>query len=108
MVDDKFDKVEDLGSAIQNAATRALYPRYAEALNSGQRVTFGPLALDKQGLYAGQKSLTWGEIKAVKLAQGVLSVKKEGGWFNWTTATVPQIPNFFVFYDLLGRLTKVE
>ena len=59
-------------------------------------------------MYAGQKALTWGEIKAVKLAQGVLSVKKEGGWFNWTTATVPQIPNFFVFYDLLGRLTKVE
>lgn len=108
VLDDKFDKIEDLGTALQRSASAALFPRYAEALKRGERVTFGPLALDPQGLYAGNKSLKWDEIKGVKLEKGTLSVKKEGGWFNWTSATVPQIPNFFVFYDLLSRFTKVE
>ncbi len=107
-LDDKFDKIEDLGNAVQRGATQALFPHYAQAVQNGQRVSFGPLALDARGLYSGDKSLAWNEIKAVKLDRGSLSIKKEGGWFNWSTVTVPQIPNFFIFYDLLSRFTKIE
>ncbi|MBL8056782.1 MAG: hypothetical protein JNK29_08795 [Anaerolineales bacterium] len=108
VLDDKFDKVEELGTAVQRGATQALYPHYAQAVQNGQRVAFGPLALDAQGLYSGDKTLAWKDIKAVKLDRGNLSIKKEGGWFSWATVTVPQIPNFFIFYDLLGRFTKIE
>lgn len=108
VLDDKLDKVEELGNAIQDSVSRVLYPRYAAALNNGQRLTFGPLAIDRQGIYAGNKSLMWNEIKAIKIAQGNISVKKEGGWFNWASATVPQIPNFFVFYSLIKQMTTVE
>lgn len=108
VLDDKFDKIADLGGAIQKGTTNVLYPRYVAALQSGQRLTFGPLAIDGQGIYSGNKSLLWSEIKAIKLNAGNISVKKEGGWFNWASATVPQIPNFFIFYDLISRLTKVE
>jgi len=38
----------------------------------------------------------------------LISVKKDKGWFNWATVTVPQIPNFFIFYELIGRFTKIE
>jgi hypothetical protein len=107
-LDNKYPKIGDLGKAISIGATNALLPKYIASINSGQRVTFGPLALDRAGMYLGNKALTWQEIKAVKIAQGIISVKKEGGWFNWATVTVPQIPNFFVFYDLVSRFTKIE
>jgi hypothetical protein len=107
-IDNKFPNVETLGKAITDGAAKALFPAYMTALKSGQRVTFGPLALDAQGLYSGNKSLTWQEIKAVKINKGIISVRKEGGWFNWVTVTVPQIPNFWIFVDLVSRFTKLE
>ncbi len=108
VLDDKLANVEALGTAIQQSVTRTLWPRYAQAAQSGQRLTFGPLAIDPQGLYSGNKSVRWDEIKAVKLERGIISIKKDGGWFNWASVGVPQIPNFFIFYELLGRYTTVE
>lgn len=108
VLDDKLNKVEELGSAIQKEVSNTLWPGYVAAINNGQRLTFGPLALDKEGLYSGKKSIAWKEIKAIKLQQGTISVKKEGGWFNWASVTVPQVPNFFIFYELISQLTKVE
>lgn len=106
--DDKLKGIEDLGNAIQNGVSNVLFPRYATAINNGQRVNFGPLGLDREHLYSGNKSLLWSEIKGVKLDRGNISIKKEGGWFSWASVTVPQVPNFFVFYALLRNFTKIE
>ena len=107
-LDNKFVKIEDLGNAIISGSANVLFPRYVQALQQGQRLTFGPLAIDPNGIYSGNKSLRWDEIKGIRIHQGTVSVKKEGGWFNWATAAVPQIPNFLIFYNLIGRFTKVE
>jgi len=108
--DDRLGKeVETLGQALQNGVSSALYPRYMQALDNGQKITFGPLALDRAKFYSGKKELTWAEIPAVKIEKGIISVKKEGkGWFNWTAVSVPQIPNFYVFITILERLGKLE
>lgn len=107
-LNNQLPKIEALGKAVSVGTANALFPRYAADLRSGQRVSFGPLAMDANGLYSGNKSVLWNEIKAVKIQQGVISVKKEGGWFNWASVTVPQVPNFWIFYDLVSRFTKVE
>jgi hypothetical protein len=102
-------QVEALGRAIQSGASSALFPRYWQSLQNGQKVSFGPLALDKQKLYSGKKELPWTEIPSVKIEKGNISIKKEGkGWFNWAAVSVPQVPNFYVFYEIVRRLTKVE
>jgi len=109
VLNDKFKKVEDLGNAVLNGSSNALWPKYWQAVQSGQRLTFGPLALDTQKVYSGKKELLWSEIKAIKIQRGTISVsKKDGGWFAWTTASVPQIPNFYVFYKMVGKFAKVE
>jgi hypothetical protein len=108
VLDNRLRDVEPLGGGVVRASARALQPRYANALDAGQRLFFGPLALDLQGLYAGKKALSWGEIKAIKLEQGVLSVAKEGKWLSWASVTVPQVPNFYVLMTLLSRFTTVE
>ncbi len=108
--DDRLGKgVEQLGTALQDGVSKVLFPRYAQALDNGQKVTFGPLALDREKFYSGKKELTWAEVPAVKIDKGIISVRKEGkGWFNWTAVSVPQIPNFYVFITLLNRLGKLE
>jgi hypothetical protein len=108
VLDDRLRDVESIGGPVVKTSAVRLLPRYVQALQAGQRVSFGPIAIDPQGIYSGSKSLAWSEIKAVKLDRGVLSVAKEGKWLNWTSATVPQIPNFYVLMTLLDRFTKVE
>lgn len=101
--------VEELGRAIQTGAAAALFPRYWQALQNGQKLQFGPLALDKTNLYSGKKELPWAQIPSIKIEKGNISVKKDGkGWFNWAAVSVPQIPNFYIFYELVSRITKVE
>ena len=108
VLDNKLAGIEQLGNEVVRGSSIALFPRYWQALQNGQRLTFGPLGIDKQGLYSGNKSLQWSEIKAIKIQQGTISVKKEGGWFNWASVTVPQVPNFYIFYDLVRRFAMVE
>jgi len=106
--DDKLKNVEELGNAIQDGVSAAIFPRYAAAINNGQRVNFGPLGIDKDNIYAWKKSVPWSEIKAVKIERGSISIKKEGGWFSWAAVTVPQVPNFWVFYALIRNFATVE
>lgn len=109
VLDDRLGKkVEELGKAVQTAVSNSLYPQYVNAIKNGQRVDFGPLALDNQKLYAGKKELRWDEIKAVKINKGTISVQKDKGWFSWASVTVPQVPNFFIFYELVRAYTKIE
>lgn len=107
-LDDKFKDIEALGSAIQKNVTQALYPKYVAALKAGSRLEFGPLALDYNKLYSGKKELAWDEIKSIRVRGGSVSVKKDKGWFSWCNSSVPQIPNFFIFYALLKNFTTVE
>ena len=51
--------------AIQSGVSNALFPRYWRDLQNGQKLTFGPIALDNDRLYAGRKELTWQEIPTV-------------------------------------------
>ena len=101
--------VEELGRAIQQGTASALFPRYWQALQNGQKLNFGPLGLDKTNLYSGKKELPWSQIPSIKIEKGNISIKKDGkGWFAWAAASVPQIPNFFIFYEIVSRLTKIE
>ncbi len=107
-LNDQLAKIEDLGRAVQQGVSSALWPQYEQALEAGQRLSFGPLGLDSERLYSGNKVLPWSEIKAISIKKGVISVKKEKGWFNWASVTVPQIPNFFIFLEIASRFTNVE
>jgi uncharacterized protein DUF6585 len=105
----RFAKIEELGKAIQSNVSAALLPRYVQALNSGQRLTFGPLAIDRAGLYAGDKSLPWREIEAIKLQDGHIAVKGAADdWYNWAPVSLAQVPNFWVFYEVASNLTRTR
>ena len=107
-LDNRFSGVEAIGEAIVRASASTLLPRYRQALAAGQRVDFGPVAIDARGIYSGGKSAGWNEVKAVRVERGMLSVAKEGKWLSWSSAMVASIPNFFVLFTLLPQFTRVE
>lgn len=107
VLDDRLRDVSTLGEALVKATASALLPAALRAYEGGERVDFGPISLDRGGLHSGGKSLPWAEVKKVKIERGQISVDRDGKWFAWTRATVPQIPNFYVLVTLLDRIGKL-
>ena len=105
----RFAQIEALGDAIQRNVSAALLPRHVQALNSGQRLSFGPLAIDRQGLYAGDTSLSWAEIAAVKLQNGAIAIKQVAAdSCDWAPLKLAQVPNFWIFFQIVRHLTSIE
>jgi hypothetical protein len=96
--------IEQLGRLLQTFVTRALLPQYVAAFNAGQTVRFGPLLVSPQGIAAGDKSVLWSEIDRVQTSHGYVSVRKAGKWLSWKSVGVSQIPNYFVFNELVNNI----
>jgi hypothetical protein len=95
------------GQRIQLNVANTQFPRYWDTYQAGHRVTFGPLALDKQKLYVGEQELPWTSIRSVKIEQGSVWIEKtDQGWIRWTAVSVPDVPNLLIFQNLIGRLTR--
>jgi hypothetical protein len=62
------------------------------------------LSVSQQGLSNGKEMLPWSDIKGIKLDKGVIAVSKQGKWLNWTTTSVAQTPNIFVFTALVDSI----
>ncbi len=98
---DQIKNVEALGNTIARETLRVLLPKVIEAYRAGSTITFGPLSVSQQGVSNGKEMLPWSQIKGIEVKRGIVSVKKEGKWLNWSTVRVPKIPNFFVFNALV-------
>ncbi|MBO0781913.1 MAG: hypothetical protein J2P37_24095 [Ktedonobacteraceae bacterium] len=102
--DDRFKKVSDLGDTLSNKATAIMLPRVLAAYNAGNVVNFGPLSVQLQGVSNGRELLPWSQISDFSVNQGIVSVRKEGKWLNWSSVEVAKIPNFFVFMALVRAI----
>ena len=105
----RFAQIEALGNAIQKHVSAAMLPRSVQALNAGQRLSFGPLSIDRQRLYAGDKALAWAEIVALTIQDGAIMIKNGAtDSSDWAPVKLGQVPNFYVFYHIVSHLTTIE
>src|SRR5262249_31464735 len=70
VVDYHLADIEHLGAAVTEAVTRVLLPVYREAFRAGQRLDFGAVWVDGQGVYAKGKMLPWNEVQGISWKQG--------------------------------------
>ncbi|MCP5094716.1 MAG: hypothetical protein GY943_04100 [Chloroflexi bacterium] len=105
---DALAKVENLGNTIQQEAFRHIFPRLIEQYNAGQTVSFGKLSISKAGIANKKETLPWNKIEGIQLTKGIISVKKEGKWLKWSTATVGQTPNIFVFTTMVDQIVGLN
>jgi len=107
--DNRLNKVQDLGPLIERAVTPTLYKRAADAYNAGQTVTFGPIAISKEGVTIGKKVYPWAEVAQVSINQGFVQVsKKGGGWFSGASASAATIPNLNVLLSIVDQIIGVK
>jgi hypothetical protein len=106
VLNDRLADVEELGNTISDKVTNYQLPQVISAYNAGQTITFGPLSISMQGVSNGKELLPWNQIKEMGVKQGVVSVRKEGKWLNWSTVEVAKIPNIFVFMALVNYVLQ--
>ena len=107
VLNDRIKNVEELGNGLSRQISEFMLPHMIAAYNAGNVITFGPLSVSQQGVSNGREMLPWPSIKEIGVNRGIVSVRREGKWLNWSTVAVANIPNFAVFMALtryiLGR-----
>jgi hypothetical protein len=103
-LNDRFNKVGELGDLVHNSVTATKIPQVFAAYNAGQTITFGPLSVSTQGISNGKNLLPWAEVKDISIQSGYIAVSKAGKWLRWSSQPVAAVPNPFLFIALVRRV----
>lgn len=96
---------EQWGPEIQQGLVNAQFPIAHDAIVRGERLQFGKLALDRNGVTTTKGTASWFEIQRVQIEQGILVLSKNGGR-TWFRLQVHKIPNFYVAYHLMRSMRQ--
>ncbi|MBN1428009.1 MAG: hypothetical protein JXB07_06460 [Anaerolineae bacterium] len=92
--DQRFSEGEKLGQVLQERIASLQLPACMAEIQTGKRIAFGVLSLDREGVYQHDKMLTWDNVGKVAIKNGMLSIsKKDGKWGHWTNVYVSEVPN---------------
>lgn len=110
VLNDAITSVEEVAKNIREAIYPLLYQRYAQAYNSGQPITFGPVTLSKAGgIQIGKKAYPWEQVAKVTIQQGFVQVaKKGGGWFSGASVMASTIPNVDIMLSMIDQLVGIS
>jgi hypothetical protein len=103
-----YDRPAEWGPLIQQEITRAQVPAATATLEAGASIGFGPLTINRGGMATNNRSISWGDVQEIQIAQGYLRIKRAGGWIRWSAKPVSAIPNFFVFLTAADRLRQAH
>jgi hypothetical protein len=106
--DDSIKNVAELGNVIQQQVTKRQLPDALKALEQGGTIPFGKLSVSAQGLSNGKETIPWWQVESVRLDRGIITVKKEGKWLNWSSIRVAETPNILVFLTLVDTIVGVK
>ena len=108
ILDDTFNKVEDLFAHIRQQSFQPILVRSCQTFDSGDIVQFGPCALSAmQGIQFGKKKYAWQDVGKIWVEQGSVFVKpKNGGLFGGASAKVHKVPNLDVFLTMANEMIK--
>jgi hypothetical protein len=104
--DHTFSRLRELGKTIEQESARYLYPQAVAAYNAGHPLRFGNLSISLAGLSDGKKTLSWNELKSIKVDEnnGAIAIRKQGKWLNWSNISLSETPNIIVFEALVNGI----
>jgi hypothetical protein len=104
--DNTFSRLRELGKTIEQESARYLYPQAVAAYNAGQALVFGKMSVSRSGLSDGRKTLSWNELKSIKVDEnnGAIAIRKQGKWLNWSNISLSETPNIIVFEALVNGI----
>jgi hypothetical protein len=97
--------LDEFGPEMERRLTAERAPDAVDALAAGQRIPYGPFAVDLTGLTTPKGTITWPQVRAVEVKQGAVRVwRVDGG--RPQSIEVAKVPNVFVFLALVETMRK--
>jgi hypothetical protein len=105
VLDDNVSGIKAVGEHVREKVTPLIYERYAQALNRGENVDFGPIRLNlAQGIWDRDRLYAWGDIDQVGAGKGYFIIEpKKGSSLRRTAVLIGDIPNFDVLMALIAE-----
>ncbi|MET7770713.1 DUF6585 family protein [Nocardia sp. NPDC005366] len=97
-----FAEGQEWGKAIQSAITGTQLPGAVTAIDAGETVHFGDIALHLDSLTFRGNTFPWEKIQLIDARSGLVRIKVDGHWHS--LVPVAAIPNFYIFNELAERL----
>ena len=96
-----------LGELAEKALTRQLLPSVLNSYERGQRVSFGPLGLDQQGVHMADDGalLAWQDLDSIATNGPLMAISKRGSHDVWRMLDIAAVPNVCVLNALTETIT---
>ncbi len=102
-----FDGIARLGQGISEQVARIHLPHALAAIQRGETVPFGDLAVHANGVVSARHGLLpWAELEQVQVVQGYVRLRKAGKWLPWSHKPAAEIPNLYVFLTLADQFQQ--
>ncbi len=99
-----YSNIEELGPCINQRVSALLLPGVLGAIGQGQAVRFGDVTLAAGGIAGKRKSVSWPEVREVRISNGYVSVEIAGKFLSLSTTEAADLPNLPLFLELTHRL----
>jgi hypothetical protein len=93
-------ELEVFGPEMERRLTAERAPADLDAVAAGQRVEYGPFAVDLAGLTTAKGTIPWPQVRAVELENGAVQVWQVDARRPQSTE-VAKVPNIFVFMAIV-------
>jgi hypothetical protein len=102
-----LSRYDALAVEVQKRTFKALWATIRARFREGDRVPFGELDVDRDGLRHNGKLLRWRELKELVIAQGKLSLKQTGKWLPWVLVDMASVPNPHLLFALADEVRRL-
>jgi len=108
VLNNNFKGIKELEEVLPKMTLGPLMKRVAAALNAGQTLSFGSIAITPNGLYNGKEALVWDDVAGLNVARGTITIfardpngKKPR---KYATTRFTTLPNAYAFLETIYRL----
>jgi hypothetical protein len=94
-----FPRIDELWVIVQEETFKHLWPMCLASFCAGDKIFFGALCADRQGLHKGGELLPWSAVKSIEIDElGQLLVRT--GIYTWLADAAGEYPNVHVLRAL--------
>ncbi len=103
-----YEKINELGSTIHEAATERQIPRAIETLRRGESLDFETMSITREGIHFNNKKKTfipWPEIDKATVMQGTIRVTRKPRGRGGPMVTMSKTANPHLFFTFVEKAT---
>jgi hypothetical protein len=96
--------IVQLGALLELTVTRAQLPKAINTFNAGRTISFGPLAVNPNGITIHHRSLPWSAVKDARILMRNTGLVKKSGIPPLKMEAASRVPNYSLFVTLVRAI----